>query len=179
MSMIISLVAAVAHNRVIGRDNQLLWRLKSDLQHFRKLTLGKPVIMGRKTYESIGRPLPGRDNIVVTRDAAFAAEGIFAVRSLDEAFVKAAELAEARGIRDIVVAGGGDIYKQTIEKASRLSITEVDLSPEGDAFFPEIDRSVWQEASRTVYPAGPDNEASFAFVDYIRKYETRNGLNAR
>jgi dihydrofolate reductase len=171
MRMKITLVAAVAHNRVIGRDNQLLWRLKSDLQHFRKLTLGKPVIMGRKTFESIGRPLPGRDNIIVTRDALFSAKGVFIVRSLDKAFVQATELANERRVNDILVAGGGDIYAQTISKASRLSITEVDLSPEGDAFFPEIDRSIWQETSREAHPAGADNEAAFAFVDYVRKLE--------
>ena len=165
----ITLIAAVARNRVIGRDNQLLWRLKSDLQHFRKQTLGKPIIMGRKTYESIGRPLPGRDNIVITRDARFAAEGIFVVQSVDEAFTKATELAMARGVNDIVIAGGGDIYTQTIDRATHLSITEVDLSPEGDAFFPEINRSAWQETSREIHPAGPDDEAAFAFVRYVRK----------
>jgi dihydrofolate reductase len=169
MSMAVSLIAAVGHNRVIGRDNQLLWRLKSDLQHFRKLTIGKPIIMGRKTFESIGRPLPGRDNIVVTRDARFAAEGILPVLSLDEAFVKAADMAKTRGVDSIAVIGGGDIYAQTMAKASRLFITEVDLAPEGDAFFPEIDPKLWQVVSREAHPAGADDEAAFAFVEYARK----------
>jgi dihydrofolate reductase len=165
----ISLVAAVAQNRVIGRDNQLLWRIKADLQHFRKLTLGKPVIMGRKTFESIGRPLPGRDNIVVTRDNGFTADGVFAVASLDEAFVKARELGKERDTDDIMVAGGGDIYKQTIAMADRLYITEVGMTIEGDAWFPEIDRAIWRETGRESHPKGPDDDASFAFVDYVRR----------
>jgi dihydrofolate reductase len=165
----VSLVAAVAQNRVIGRNNQLLWRIKSDLQHFRKLTLGKPVIMGRKTYESIGRPLPGRDNIVVTRDKAFAREGIVVVFSLDEALDKAQALGKSRGTDSIMVAGGGDIYQQTIHLADHLFITEVDMTVEGDAWFPAIDRSQWQEMHREICPKGPDDDADYAFVDYVRR----------
>jgi dihydrofolate reductase len=165
----ISLICAVARNRVIGRDNQLLWRLKSDLRHFRDLTTGKPVIMGRKTHESIGRPLPNRDNIVVTRDRSFAADGIFIVHALDEAFRLADECAKKRGVDEIMVAGGGDIYGQAIGKANALYLTEVDLEPEGDAWFPAIDRHLWQETSRKSHPKGPDDEAAFSFVDYVRR----------
>ncbi|MGL4636464.1 MAG: dihydrofolate reductase [Beijerinckiaceae bacterium] len=167
--MTISLVAAVAQNGVIGRDNQLLWRIKSDLQHFRALTLGKPVIMGRKTYESIGRPLPGRDNIVITRDGSFAREGIFAVTSLDAAFEKARALGKLRETDSIMVAGGGEIYRQTIGMADKLFITEVDLNIEGDATFPAIDRALWQEVRRESHAKGPDDDARYAFVDYIRR----------
>ncbi len=159
----------MARNRVIGRDNQLLWRLKSDLRHFRDLTTGKPLIMGRKTFESIGRPLPNRDNIIVSRDEAYRAEGVFVVRSLDEAFRKAGECAAVRGVDQIMVGGGGDIYAQAIAHADALHLTEVDLEPEGDALFPAIDRQVWREISRKEHPAGPDDEAAFRFVDYVRR----------
>ncbi len=169
MTLKTSLICAVARNRVIGRDNQLLWRLKSDLRRFRELTTGKPVIMGRKTHESIGRPLPNRDNIVVTRDKAFAADGILVVNSLDEAFRIAEDCAKKRGIDEIIVAGGGDIYDQTIGRASVLYLTEVDLEPEGDAWFPSIDRALWKEISRKTHPRGPDDEAAFSFVDYVRR----------
>jgi dihydrofolate reductase len=165
----ISLIAAVALNRVIGRDNQLLWRIKPDLRRFRELTLGKPVIMGRKTFESIGRPLPGRDNIVVTRDAAFHAEGVVVARSLDEALRIAGETAVKGGGRDIMIAGGGDIYAQTIDGADRLHITEVEMEPDGDAWFPVIDRKTWRETSRERHAKGPDDDAAYAFVDYARR----------
>jgi dihydrofolate reductase len=165
----VSLICAVARNGVIGRDNKLLWRLKSDLRHFRALTTGKPVIMGRKTFESIGHPLPNRDNIVVTRDKAFAANGIIAAHSLEEAFRKAEECALSRGSAEIMVAGGADIYAQTMELAQTLHITEVDLEPEGDTAFPTIDRAIWRETSRKPHPKGPDDEAAFAFVAYSRR----------
>ena len=164
--MKIALIAAVARNGVIGRDNQLLWRIKPDLRHFRDLTVGKPVIMGRKTFESIGRPLPGRDNIVLTRDASFNADGIFIVRTFDEAFAKAKECASLSEAREIMIAGGGDIYAQTIGIADRLYITEVDLTPEGDAHFPEISRKQWKESRRDARPRGADDDAAHAFVDY-------------
>jgi dihydrofolate reductase len=165
----ISLIAAVARNRVIGRDNQLLWRLKSDLRHFRTLTTAKAVVMGRKTFESIGRPLPNRDNIVVSRDPHFSAEGIVVAPGLDEAFLAAADCAAARGTSEIMVAGGGDIYAQTIGMADRLYITEVDVELEGDAFFPVIDRDIWLETRREAHLITPDDEAAFAFVDYMRR----------
>jgi dihydrofolate reductase len=164
----ITLVAAIARNNVIGKDNRLLWRIKADLRHFRELTLGKPVIMGRKTFQSIGKPLPGRDNIVVTRDAAFAAEGVTVVASLHEAFAAARRLAAERGVQEIMVAGGGDIYAQTIGMADRLHMTEVDLDIDGDALFPAIDRKVWREKRRVAQPKGPDDDAAYAFVDYVR-----------
>ncbi len=167
--MSISLVAAIANNRVIGRENQLLWRIKSDLQHFRKLTLGKPVIMGRKTFESIGRPLPGRDNIIVTRDATFEAEGTFVVSSLEAALERAQIQGKLRETDRIIIAGGGDIYRQTIGMADQLFITEVEMATSGDAFFPEIHRSIWQETHRETHPKGPDDDAAYAFVEYRRR----------
>jgi dihydrofolate reductase len=167
--MILSLVAAIARNRVIGGDNRLLWRIKADLRHFRELTLGKPVIMGRKTFLSIGKPLPGRDNIVVTRDRSFSAQGVTVVHSIEEALSAGRALAAARGGSDIMVAGGADIYAQTIGQAARLHITEVALDPEGDAVFPVIDRAEWREEARKPQPKGPDDDAAYAFVDYVRR----------
>jgi dihydrofolate reductase len=160
----IALVAAVAKNGVIGGDNRLLWRIKADLRHFRDLTLGKPVIMGRKTFDSIGRPLPGRTNIVVTRDRSLRIEGAIVVNDLEAAL----EAAKAAG-GDIMVAGGADIYAQTVGMADRLHVTEVDMEPEGDALFPMIDRSAWREMRRVVHPKGPDDDAAYAFVDYTRR----------
>ena len=165
----IVLVAAVAANGVIGRDNRLLWRLKSDMKHFRTLTMGKPMIMGRKTFESIGKPLPGRQTIVVTRDAAFAVEGVRVAHSIDEARSVAAAIAAEMNVADIIVAGGGEIYTAFLPEARRLEITEVALSPEGDAHFPPISPTLWKELRREVHPAGPDDEACFAFVTYQRR----------
>jgi dihydrofolate reductase len=165
----LSLIAAVARNGVIGGDNRLLWRIKPDLRRFRDLTLGKPMIMGRKTFLSIGKPLPGRDNIVVTRDRSFAADGIHVALGLPEALDVAARLATARGVSDIMIAGGADIYGQTIADADRLYITEVDLAPDGDAVFPSIDRESWIERRREAHPKGPDDDAAYAFVDYVRR----------
>ena len=166
--MDIVLIAAVADNGVIGRANGLPWRLKSDLQHFRALTMGKPVIMGRKTFLSIGKPLPGRTSIVVSRDRNFAASGIVAAPSLETAFVAARGDALRRGVDEIIVAGGADIYGQVMAAATRLAITEVHKSVEGDARFPAIDRSLWQEIGRSEQQPGAEDEAAFAFVTYGR-----------
>jgi dihydrofolate reductase len=163
------LVAAVARNGVIGANNRLLWRLSSDLKRFKALTLGKPLVMGRKTFESIGRPLPGRETIVVTRDRAFTAEGVLVAHNLDAALTLAAERAAAMGADAIVIAGGGEIYARTIGRADRLAITEVALEPKGDARFPQIDPGVWREVRREQGERGPRDEADFAFVDYERR----------
>jgi dihydrofolate reductase len=162
------LVAAVARNRAIGRDNKLLWRLKSDMAHFRACTMGKPILMGRKTWDSIGRPLPGREIVVVTRDPTFQAEGVLVASDLGAARALAGKRADAMGAGEIVVAGGGEIYAALIDRARRLRITEVDLAPEADAFFPVIDTGVWRETSREHHAAGAGDEAAFDFVDYER-----------
>ncbi len=162
------LVAAVARNGVIGADNRLLWRLSSDLKRFRARTWGKPLVMGRKTFQSIGRPLPGRETIVVTRDPGFSAEGVFVVHGLDAALALAQARAAAMGAGAIVVAGGGEIYAQTIGRADRLALTEVALAPEGDAAFPRIDPAEWREIRREPGGRGPGDEADFCFVDFER-----------
>jgi dihydrofolate reductase len=165
----IVLIAAVAENGVIGRDNQLPWRLKSDLRHFRKLTLGKPVVMGRKTFQSLFKPLDGRTTIVVTRDPDFSAPGIVVAPSLQAALAAACGDALRRGADAVMVAGGADIYAQAMPLADRLLVTSVHDRPEGDVVFPEIDRSVWREVDRTEHPRGPDDGTGFAFVRYERE----------
>jgi dihydrofolate reductase len=141
-------VVAVGENGVIGKDGALPWRLSTDLRLFRRLTFGKPVIMGRKTYESIGRPLDGRDNIVVTRDPAFGGGGIVVVQSIDAALERARELAAARNADEIAVIGGADIFRALLPQADRIYLTRVHALPPGDTFFPQIDAAAWREVSR-------------------------------
>lgn len=164
----IVLVAAVAKNRVIGGDNRLLWRLKSDLRHFRALTMGRPVIVGRKTFESIGTALPGRKMIVISRQDGYKAEGADVVGSAGAALALAERLAAADG-GPVMVAGGAEIYALFLAKADRIELTEVALEPEGDAHFPVIDSALWGASEREEHPSGPDNEAAFAFVTYLRR----------
>ena len=162
------IVAAVARNRVIGGENRLLWKLRSDLQHFRALTMGKPLVMGRRTFESIGKPLPGRETIVVTRDPGFIAEGVEVVHNPADALVRAQACAERLQAGEVVVAGGGELYRQLLDHCDRMYVTEVDLEPAGDTLFPLIDPLQWREARREAHAAGPGDEAAFNFVDYVR-----------
>jgi dihydrofolate reductase len=166
--MEIVLIAAIAANGVIGRGNTLPWRLKSDLQHFRALTMGRPVVLGRKTFGSIGKPLPGRTIIVVSRDPSFAAPGIVVAPSLAAAFAVARGEAQRRGVDEVFVAGGTAIYSQAMPAATRLAITEVHQAIDGDTRFPPIDADVWQEIAREERAAGPGDAATFAFVTYRR-----------
>ena len=163
------LVAAVARNGVIGSDQQLPWRLSTDMKRYKALTWGRPMVMGRKTFESIGRALPGRETIVVTRDPGFAAEGVVIAHDLDAALDRAADRARVMGASEIIVAGGGEIYAQTIARAERLFITEVALDAEGETRFPPIDPGQWREVGREKGERGPRDEAEFAFVEYERK----------
>jgi dihydrofolate reductase len=165
----LTLVAAVADNDVIGQGGRLPWRLKSDMQHFRAVTMGKPVVMGRKTHLSIGRPLAGRTNIVVSRDHAFTAPGVLVTPSVDAALTVARGDALRRSADAIVVIGGADIYAQTIARADRLVITRVHLQSNGDAKFPPIDPNVWKEVERTGHRAGPDDDANFTVLVYQRR----------
>lgn len=167
--MQIVVVAAVAENGVIGRDGGMPWRLKSDMRHFRALTLGKPVVMGRKTYLSLSiKPLPGRTNIVVSRDAAFTAPGVLVAPSLQAALDAARGDALRRGADAIMVIGGADIYAQAMPLAARLEITRVRMQAEGDAVFPPIDPAVWREVARAAHPAGPEDDAEYSVVTYMR-----------
>jgi dihydrofolate reductase len=151
--MTVILIAAVGANGVIGRDNDLPWRIREDLQHFKQLTLGHTLVMGRKTYDSIGRPLPGRHTVVVTRQPEWSADGVQVVHTLEEALKQDG---------DVYVAGGGEIYCQALPYADRLELTEVDQSPAGDVTFPAFDHSDWTETTR-------DPRDGFTFVSYRRR----------
>ncbi len=168
MGVPLAIVAAVARNGVIGGNNQLLWKLRSDMHHFRAITMGKPMIMGRRTWDSIGRPLPGRQTIVVTRDPAFAAQGAHVAQDPQAAIEMGRRLAEQMKSPEIVVAGGGELYGLLLDQCAALHITEVDLAPQGDAFFPAINPAHWREVGRAPHDPGPGDEAGFSFVDYVR-----------
>lgn len=163
------LVVARAENGVIGKDGGMPWRLSSDLKRFRQLTIGKPVIMGRKTFESIGKALDGRDNIVVSRNPAFDAEGIVLARSFDEALSIARRCASKRGAEEIAVIGGAQIYDLALERAETIELTEVHATPEGDTFFPEPDKAAWREVYRERHGAGERDSADYSFVTYRRR----------
>jgi len=165
---VILIVAAVSDNGVIGRGNKLPWRLKSDMQHFRALTTGKPVIIGRKTFLSIGKPLPGRSTIVVSGDPNFAAPGVVAAPSLEGALAAARGDALRRGADAIIVAGGAEIYAQALPLASRLVVTLVHRTVDGETRFPAIDPDIWREAAREEHTAAPGDDAPFAFVTFER-----------
>jgi len=171
--MNILLVAAIAQNGVIGRGNALPWRLKSDMQHFRALTMNKPVVMGRKTYLSISRPLKGRTTIVVSRDRGFTAPGIVVAPSLDAALTAARGDALRRNADAIVVAGGADIYAQAMPLATQLAITHVHKRIDGDAHFAAIDPNEWYEGARSEHEAAAEDEAAFAFVAYERAIDAK------
>jgi len=156
--MRIALIAALAENRVIGRDNQLPWRISADLKHFKALTMGKPIVMGRKTWESIGRPLPGRKNIVVTRDPAYQAEGCQVVHSIERA------LDVAGGSDEVMIIGGAGLYQQVLGRADRLYLTRVKAEVDGDTWFPEIDPQQWHEVARESHTADENNEYDYDFV---------------
>jgi dihydrofolate reductase len=172
------LVAAVARNGIIGVDNGLPWRMRSDLKHFRATTMGKPLVMGRKTYESIGRPLPGRETVVVSRNRSFAAEGVHVVDGLEAALSLADMIGSRMGADAIIIAGGATLYAETIGTADRLVITELDLEAEGDAAFPPIDAVDWREASRQPYPRGEGDDASYTVVVYERTRQDEPGSPA-
>lgn len=158
----LSIIAAMDRNRVIGIGNRLPWRLPADLAHFRMLTMGHHMIMGRKTYESLGKPLPGRTSVILTRDAAFGAPGCVVAHSLDEA------IAACEGDAEVFFIGGADIYRQALDVAQRMYLTEVKTEVEGDAWFPEFDRAVWKETARTRCLADEKNPCDYDFAVFER-----------
>ncbi|MFS8119215.1 MAG: dihydrofolate reductase [Microcoleus sp.] len=160
----ISLLAAVTKNNVIGRDGDLPWRLPDDLRHFKELTTGKTVVMGRKTYDAIfrrhGGPLPNRHNIVLTHDTSYLAPGVEVVHTLTEALPQSSD--------ELFVIGGAEIYQQTLANADRLYLTEISAEIDGDAFFPEIDKNIWHEVNRVPHTKDERHEYAFDFVVYER-----------
>jgi len=166
--MEIVFVVAVAENGVIGAGNAIPWRLKSDMARFKALTIGKPIIMGRKTFESLRRPLPNRTNIVITRDPAYRAAGAIVTTSSADAGAVALGDALRRSVAEIAVIGGAEIYRQWLDRADRLEITEVHARPDGDTHF-DIDRAEWDEVGRIRHSAGPEDSADFSYVTYRRR----------
>ncbi|MBZ0328760.1 dihydrofolate reductase [Halomonas sp. ANAO-440] len=164
----VAMIAALSRNRVIGVENQLPWYLPEDLRFFKRMTQAKPLVMGRKTFESIGRPLPGRINIVVTRNSTFRHDGVRVCHDLASALALADQQATIDGSEEIMVMGGGEIYAQALPFASRLYLTEVDVEVEGDARFPELGDSQWEEVQRV--PGEPaDGQPDYSFVEYRRR----------
>ena len=159
---LLSLVVAAARNGVIGRDNAMPWHLPDDLKHFKAVTLGKPMLMGRKTFAAIGKPLPGRKSIVLTRDPAWRAEGVVAVRSLDEAF------AEAGDVPELAVVGGAEIYRLPLPLANRVYLTRIHADIEGDTVFPELNPAEWREVERTEHPADARHAYAMTFLTLDR-----------
>jgi dihydrofolate reductase len=165
----VALIAAVAENGVIGARGGLPWRVKADFQRFRSVTMGKPLIMGRKTFESIGRALDGRDNIVVTRQPSFARDDIATASGLDEAVSVARTRAAARGVEEVFVIGGGELFREAMPLASRLYITHIEAAPQGDIYFPQISATDWSEVSREALPENAGDTARAVHVVYQRR----------
>lgn len=165
-----TIFVAVARNGIIGRDGDMPWRLSSDLKRFKAMTLGKPVVMGRKTYDSIGKPLPGRPNVVISRQAVIDHADVRMAHSLAEAIEIAEGLAIETGVDDICVLGGGQVYAQAIDLADRMCITHVEADIEGDASFPAIDPEIWQAGEAVAIPAGEKDSYPTRFVVYERRH---------
>ena len=165
----IAFAVAVAKNGVIGKDGGLPWRIPGDLKQFRKLTMGKPVLMGRKTFQSIGKPLDGRDNVVITRDKSFSHEGVHVASSVEEGLNVARDLARERGADAVMVIGGEEIFRQTLGVADVLHINEIDMEPDGDAFFPPLDPAQWTVAAREDFARGERDDAAFSSITWMRR----------
>lgn len=163
--MKISMIAAMAHDRVIGKDNQMPWHLPADLAHFKRVTLGKPVLMGRKTFESIGRPLPGRRNLVISRNPGYQAEGIEVVDSVEVALA----LLVSSAVEELMVIGGGHLYAEMLPSADRLYLTQIDLAVEGDTRFPAFDDGQWQRIDCESHPADEKNPHPYSFETWQRR----------
>jgi len=169
MSVPIALIAAVAANGVIGSHGDMPWRLPSDFAYFKRMTLGKPLIMGRRTFESIGRPLPGRTNIVVSATPGYQPEGVLVIDSLAAALDHAQAIAAADGVDEVMIGGGATLYETTMGIADKLYITHVALSPEGDTTFPPIDLSIWEVIDQPAVPGSAKDSAAFTVKTYGRR----------
>jgi dihydrofolate reductase len=169
MSIAVAMIAGVARNGVIGANGGIPWKIPSDMAFFKRTTMGKPIIMGRKQYESVGRPLPGRANIVVTRQAGYRPEGVVVVESLEAALERAREIAAVDDVAEVMIIGGGEIYAQAMPLADRLYISHVDLAPEGDVLFPAIDPDVWAVVEEPAVEFSERDAASFRVRVYERQ----------
>jgi dihydrofolate reductase len=169
MTVPIAMIAGVANNSVIGADGGIPWKIPSDMAFFRRMTMGKPIVMGRKQYETVGRPLPGRTNIVVTRQSGYQPEGVMVFASLGAALDYAQKVAAAEGASEVMIIGGGEIYAQAMALADRLYISHVDLEPVGDVLFPVIDRVMWRVVDEPQVEPSERDSASFR----VRVYERR------
>lgn len=165
----IVLVVAVAENGVIGRNGGLPWRIPGDLKHFKAVTMGKPVVMGRKTYDSIGKPLPGRPNIVITRDRNFRAEGVRVTNGFEEVLDAANEEAKRIGVSEIAIIGGYGLFAHFLPMVARIELTEVHAKPDGDVRFPRFDRSEWKETRRDGPHQGPKDDHPYTIVTLERR----------
>jgi dihydrofolate reductase len=161
---VIALVVARAENGAIGRGGNLPWHLHSDMRYFRKITMGKPIIMGRRTFRSLPRVLDGRLNIVLTRDTSFVAPDAVMAGSLEEGLTAARASAERTGADEIMIIGGEDVFREVLPQAQRIYLTEVHASPDADTWFPLLDKTVWREISREMHLAGPKDDHPFSFV---------------
>ncbi len=160
-------VVAMGENGVIGRDNEMPWHVRSDLKRFKALTWGKPMIMGRKTFQSIGKALPGRESVVVTSDPNFRAEGAHVVHSLEAAVERARQFCVELNADEIAVIGGGEVFAQMLDRADRIHVTVIHARPDGDAFFPDLDPGQWVEESRERHDPGEKDDHSYSFVTYV------------
>jgi dihydrofolate reductase len=167
----LAVIVAAADNGVIGCNDALPWHLPEDLRYFKRVTLGKPIVMGRKTFESIGRPLPGRTNIVISRNPDYRADGIRTVTSLDDALQLAEDIAVIDAVEELMVIGGAQIYAEALPRADRLYYTAVHGIVDGDAFLPAIDWTQWRELSRETHSAVPPNTLDYSFLTYERCQE--------
>ena len=168
-SVKVAMIAAVAENNAIGINNKMPWYLPGDLRYFKAVTMGKPIIMGRKTFDSLRKPLPGRTNIVITRDESWHHDGVKVVHSLDDALSLAEDIALINGNEEIMVIGGEQIYRQALPGADRLYLTRVYQSFEGDAFFPEIDESDWVETAREDLQSEDDEPLTYSYLVLDRR----------
>ena len=168
MSVAVALIAAVANNGVIGSGNHIPWRLPGDFAHFKRMTMGKPLIMGRKTFESIGRPLPGRTNIVVTRQEGYQPNGVIVHSTLETALEHAQQIAKSDRANEVMIGGGAEIYRQAMPLADRIYLTQVELEPEGDTFFPSIDFEQWKPGGEVNVAPHPEDNAAFRVRVYRR-----------
>ncbi len=164
----LAMIAALADNHVIGLDNSMPWHLPADLKHFKAMTLGKPIIMGRKTWDSLGRPLPGRLNLVVSRQPDLQLEGAETFTDLDSALTRAEQWAREQGVDELMLIGGAQLYAQALPQAQRLYLTRIEASPEGDAFFPDYDQAEWERVDSQAHPAEGDAPA-YRFETWQRR----------